>query len=215
MSTEVLLTALISAAAVIVSATQILVAHLNKSKEMELARMDQDRQWRLNISEFLISHMEQIFSNDLQTRTRVRDVVRLAFPAEITAMLFTRIDRMALEELFSPLVLQFKHTTEAFERWSSKNLYRDTKIIRDGNTIARDLLIDRAHLVPPDLAEDARKLIEHYDRWLEEYQRRVGDAEPDDNAQFPFAGPMGHPFPIDSKRRFVQQFEMLERSTRT
>jgi hypothetical protein len=83
----------------------------------------------------------------------------------------------SVSELLGPVFLQLERTQRAFKRWSSKNLYLEAKIIKEGNTIIRDLLLSRPHLIPPPLLEDTAKLIEHYDRWLEEFEatRSVGD----------------------------------------
>lgn len=58
----------------------------------------------------------------------------------------------------------------------------------------------KAHLVPGELEEDSRRLIEHYDRWAEEYDRlrvrQQNSAEP-----FVFVGPSGFPFPRDAEVR--------------
>jgi hypothetical protein len=72
MANEILITAAISVATVVVSATQILVAHLSKSKEMEIARLDQERKWKLSMSEFLLAHMGDIFSANVETRAYAR-----------------------------------------------------------------------------------------------------------------------------------------------
>jgi hypothetical protein len=52
--------------------------------------------------------------------------------------------------------------------------------------------------------------VEHYDAWLEEFDRwrqekESGEKEPD----FIFVGPSGHPFPRQAERRFRERFEVL------
>ena len=112
-----------------------------------------------------------------------------------------------LSELLAPMVMQLERTKQAFERWRGKNLYLEAEIIRKGNLAVRDLLIEKAGLVPADLIADANRLVIHYDRWLEEYDRIRGGAEPDLNEPFVFVGPMGYPFPTESERRFKARFE--------
>lgn len=115
----------------------------------------------------------------------------------------------ALSELLGPVVMQLDRTKRAFRRWEAHNLYVETTIIREGNQTVRDLLLAKGHLIPQDLLPDAGRLIEHYDRWLEEYDRvRSGD-EPQLNAPFVFVGPEGYPFPVDAEQRFRGRFHQL------
>src|SRR3970282_2234981 len=100
-----------------------------------------------------------------------------------------------------PLSVQRDRTKDACARWHERNLPLETQTIRDGNLKARDLLERYSQLVPQDLQQDRQKLVQHYDRWLEEYQKvREGpDARPDE--PFVFVGPAGYPFPTDSDAR--------------
>ncbi len=79
-----------------------------------------------------------------------------------------------LAELLQPILIQLDRTHAAFSRWTGKNLYLEAKIIREGNLAVRDLLISKAELIPADLVSHANKLIVHYDRWLEEFDRLRG-----------------------------------------
>jgi hypothetical protein len=115
----------------------------------------------------------------------------------------------AVTELLGPLVMQFDRTQRAFNRWTAKNLYIETKIIREGNETVRNLLLSKGHLIPPDLLPDAGRLVEHYDRWLEEYKRVRGGTEPQLDTPFVFAGPEGYPFPADAEQWFRERFRML------
>jgi hypothetical protein len=112
----------------------------------------------------------------------------------------------SVSELLGPVFLQLERTQRAFKRWSGKNLYLEAKIIKEGNTIIRDLLLSRPHLIPPPLLEDAAKLIEHYDRWLEEFEATRSVGEPMLNQAFVFVGPQGYPFPKESEQAFKEVF---------
>jgi len=122
-------------------------------------------------------------------------------------------ERQIFSELLSPMILQLNRTSEAFRRWVSKNLYLESKIIREGNLAIRDLLLAKASLIPSDLIQDAQKLITHYDRWLEEYDRIRGErgTEIREDEAFVFVGPLGYPFPVESERRFRERFEQLRK----
>jgi hypothetical protein len=100
-----------------------------------------------------------------------------------------------------PLVVQFDRTKDAFERWNERNLPLETQIIRDGNLKARDLLERYSQLVPQRMQQDRQKLVQHYDRWLEEYQRLREGPNAKSDEPFVFVGPEGYPFPTDSESR--------------
>jgi len=108
----------------------------------------------------------------------------------------------SVTELLGPMNIQFGRTKRAFDRWNEKNLYLEAKVIKVGNETIRDLLLTKGHLIPPELLDDAGKLIEHYDVWLELFERQRGGKEPDLETPFTFAGPKGHPFPMDAEERF-------------
>lgn len=113
----------------------------------------------------------------------------------------------SVAELLGPMNIQFDRTQRAFDRWTQKNLYIEAKVIKVGNETIRNLLLERGHLIPPELLEDASKLIEHYDVWLELFERQRGGSEPDLETPFTFAGPAGYPFPKKSATRFKQKYE--------
>jgi hypothetical protein len=92
------LAAAVSLAGICVSASQIWVAYialettrLQKEKETELAALEKSRQWNLDLAEFVAKHREVIFSGGLEERTRIRNVLMVAFPPEITKPLFERL----------------------------------------------------------------------------------------------------------------------------
>jgi hypothetical protein len=113
----------------------------------------------------------------------------------------------SVAELLGPMNIQFDRTQRAFDRWTQKNLYIEVKVIKVGNETIRNLLLERGHLIPPELLEDASKLIEHYDVWLELFERQRGGSEPDLETPFTYAGPAGYPFPKESATRFKQKYE--------
>jgi hypothetical protein len=114
-----------------------------------------------------------------------------------------------LSKLLGPMVMQLDRTSRAFMRWQNKNLYVETKVIFEGNKVIRDLLLSNGHLIPPDLFEDAGRLVEHYDRWFEEYEKVRGGQEPGIDQPFVFVGPAGFPFPSDAEKRFKERFQQI------
>jgi hypothetical protein len=114
----------------------------------------------------------------------------------------------SVSDLLGPLCIQLDRTNRAFGRWREKNLFLEIKVIREANLIVRDLLLGKPHLIPPELFGNAAKLIEHYDRWLEEYERIRQAENPDLNASFVFVGPAGYPFPQESEVRFREVYDL-------
>lgn len=115
----------------------------------------------------------------------------------------------SVSELLGPLYIQFDRTKRAFNRWESKNIFLEAKVIKEGNLIIRDLLLAKCHLIPPELLEDAGRLVEHYDRWLEEFERVRNTQNPDLDTPFVFAGPQGYPFPKDAEGKFREAFSQM------
>jgi hypothetical protein len=112
----------------------------------------------------------------------------------------------AVADLLGPVCVQMDRTGRAMQRWEGKNKYLEAKVIREGNLAARDLLLKYPHLIPPDLRGDAMTLIEHYDRWLEEFEKLRESEHPDLETPFVFVGPEGFPFPKASEERFYASF---------
>ncbi|MCW5596603.1 MAG: hypothetical protein KIT42_12090 [Rhodocyclaceae bacterium] len=118
--------------------------------------------------------------------------------------------QQALSELFGPLYMQLERTRRAFGRWNTKNIYLEAKVMRDGNEKARNLLLKKGHLIPSQLIEHAGALIEHYDAWLEEFDRVRGTNAPTSDEPFVFVGTKGHPFPSDAECAFKAEFKRLQ-----
>jgi hypothetical protein len=111
----------------------------------------------------------------------------------------------SVAELLGPMSMQLDRTRGALERWNKQNLYIEAKIMKVGNETVRDLLLTKGHLIPPDLVVDANKLIEHYDVWLELYEKHRGGKEPDLKAEFVFAAPAGFGFPKEAEAHFKER----------
>jgi len=94
----VLMTAVVSVAAVVISAAQVWVSEIDKDREIELARLEQDRRWNLDLTEFLFRHKESIFSDDSAERERMRNLLVVAFPKDITAEPFKKLEATVPDE---------------------------------------------------------------------------------------------------------------------
>jgi hypothetical protein len=113
-------------------------------------------------------------------------------------------EEASLAELLAPAAMQLERTKRAFDRWGAPNQWIENKIIREANAAVRDLLLTKGHLLPPSLREDAQALIEHYDRWLEEFDRiRVQEKSEEG---YVFTGPKGFGFPREAEQHFLDYF---------
>jgi len=113
---------------------------------------------------------------------------------------------VSVAELLGPLYMQFDRTKRAFGRWHDQNLFLEAKVVRVGNETIRDLLLTKGHLIPPELLEDAGKLIEHYDVWIEKFETKRSSERPDLETKFIFTGVDGFPFPHESEEKFRRTF---------
>lgn len=115
----------------------------------------------------------------------------------------------SLSQLLGPTYMQLDRSKRAFTRYQGKNIFLEAKVLGDANRTIRDLLLTRAHLIPPALLPDAALLVEHYDRWLEEFETLRSAANPSVNETFVFVGPKGYPFPAEAERRFKLAFTTM------
>jgi hypothetical protein len=104
--------------------------------------------------------------------------------------------------------MRLGETKRAFDRWNSPNLILERQVL-DGNQAARKLLLDCGHLIAPQLRQHALDLVEHYDVWLEEYERERSKAPADGPLPYVFAGPQGYGFPSAAEKAFAAEFQRL------
>lgn len=142
----------------------------------------------------------------------VESEIKAHFDERFKVFESTRVwKQQALFELLGPLHMQFERTKRAFGRWRGKNLYLEAQVVREGNQTIRDLLLSKGHLIPPHLMEDAFQLVEHYDAWLEAFDRVRGESAPANDVAFVFVGPDGYPFPRTAEANFKAEFRTLQK----
>lgn len=115
----------------------------------------------------------------------------------------------SLSQLLGPVNMLLSRTEIAFKRLTAHNTFLEAKILKESNEQIRDLLLQRSHLIPATLQEDANQLLAHYDRYLEEFDRVRGGATPANDEPFVFVGPKGFPFPRQSADHFQQYYQQL------
>ena len=112
----------------------------------------------------------------------------------------------SIAELLGPICMLLNRTSLAFKRWDPKNSFLEAEVIAKSNQKIRDILLDKGYLIPSELLPDALKFVEHYDRWLEEFNKiRVESI--DETKPFVFTGPEGYPFPKESEENFKKCFK--------
>ena len=112
----------------------------------------------------------------------------------------------AIAELLGPINILLNRTERAFKRLKAHDHFVEAKILKESNEQIRDMLLQKSHLIPGELMEDANKLVVHYDRYLEEFEKQRGSKAPDLEAPFVFVGPEGFPFPHHSAARFQGKY---------
>ncbi len=106
-----------------------------------------------------------------------------------------------LEELLEPIIMQLNRSRNSLNKYQPNDPYRED-ILKVCNETIQSLLINKSFLIPNDLKEDANKLINHYDDWLEEYYRqriKTGIT----STPFVFT----YNFPKDAEKNFKQKYD--------
>lgn len=115
----------------------------------------------------------------------------------------------SVSELLAPICLEFSRTYRALMRYNATNLYLEANVLKKTNERIRDLLLEKASLIPGSLMEDVHELIEHYDVWLEEYNKQRNKENPNLEQEFVFVGPKGYSFPSAAEKRFKMKYHEL------
>ncbi len=105
--------------------------------------------------------------------------------------------------------IQFDRTKRAFQRYNTNNGYLEAMALKDGNERIRNLLLEKAYLIPGELMEDANQLIEYYDVWLEEFHKHSNSEKPNLDQKFIWAGPSGFRFPDKAEANFKKKYQEL------
>lgn len=202
------------------SLTQVYTTKITKEKELQIVSLqnqaEMDRRWRIEMLGFLERHEERLFSQSQEESSQAITLLELSFPPNYVQPVRSKLrilvtqaaphsEIRVVKELLEPLVKQFDRTKEAFDRYVPGNLAAEAEL-RDGNQDALDLLVSKSELIPDSLREDAARLVEHYEQWLQEYSRLRTGQHADWRTPV-FTGPSGYPFPAMSARRFRDELE--------
>src|SRR5207253_10115482 len=79
-------------------------AQIQKDREIDIARNERERRWRLDIADFVFRNREAIFSSDRKDeQARIINVIAVTFPSDVTEALFKNL-KVALPDQQKSLV---------------------------------------------------------------------------------------------------------------
>jgi len=145
----------------------------------------------------------------LKGSKQVEEEIRESSEKSIHTFESTRIAKeQMLHELIGPVVMHLFRTKRAFNRYKGEDGYLEAEVLYKGNKSIRDMLLQKGYLLDASMLEHAIKLIEHYDVWLEEYEKIT--KKKSSSVRFVFSGPSGFPFPQDSEQAFLKACNTLK-----
>ena len=87
----VIITAIISGAAIVVSYLQLTISSTNAQAQIENERLKNDRQFYFEIAKFLLEHRTEMEANDDATVAYLKNVVVSTFPRDVGVQIATRM----------------------------------------------------------------------------------------------------------------------------
>jgi hypothetical protein len=104
----VVITSIVSLAAIIVSVVQLYRADISKQKELliqegqkqvelDLQKLQVEREWKLSMVKFISEHRSEIFEGTGEQRENIKRVMLVAFPPEVALPFFEQASRSAPE----------------------------------------------------------------------------------------------------------------------
>lgn len=121
-------------------------------------------------------------------------------------------------KLLGQVYIHLNRTRLAFENNYSKlknyDEYFEDEIMYMSNKHIRDSIIENGHHIPPEILEEASKLVEHYDAWLVKYHNLRKELK-DTKTIHVYVGPDGVPFPGNAEQKFKTEYIKLFRQITT
>jgi hypothetical protein len=113
--------------------------------------------------------------------------------AELLGQVYIHLNRLSLG---------FKNKYSKLKEYDQ--FYED-EVIYKSNKHIRDLLISNGHFLPPELLDEATKLIEHFDVWLTKYNQ-IRMVSKDFNTKQIYVGPDNFRFPENAEKMFKEKY---------
>ena len=129
----ILISSIISIGAIIVSLLQMKIAENNKAKEMEmqknqftqqlqLQKADAKHQWDIDILNFVTDNSEKIFNGSITEKEKIKNIILVIFPPDITDSLFANIEETTTDSTKSIWKKGRKQSADIRRRGSRKAL---------------------------------------------------------------------------------------------
>lgn len=115
-------------------------------------------------------------------------------------------------ELLGQVYIHLNRSRIAFDNTYSKlkeyNSIFEDEVVYTSNKTIRDTLLKNGNYLPPELLDEASKLIEHYDAWLIKYHK-IRKVNNDTTTINIYVGPDGYQFPKKAEGLFKEKYEEM------
>ena len=115
-------------------------------------------------------------------------------------------------EAMGNIYFQLQRSSLAFERYIKAKTpgecsFIEKEVLLKSNEAVNQLILAQGYLIAPELLENTKKLLNHYDAWIEKYHRlRVSNTS---SEKFVFVGPDGYPFPKELEQQLADRYLKL------
>ncbi len=89
---------LVAFATIVISVTQIIISDISARKEIQLKELENQRRYDLDLLRFVMDNQGDIFSPEIERRTRIRNIMYATLPQKIIDAVFLRISETAENE---------------------------------------------------------------------------------------------------------------------
>lgn len=79
---------------------QVWVEKSRAEREMKMAATEQDRQWKLQLAQFVVENHESLFSEDEKVSRRIRNVLLFSFPPDVAQLFIDRSEALSISSSF-------------------------------------------------------------------------------------------------------------------
>ena len=115
-------------------------------------------------------------------------------------------------EAMGSIYFQMQRSSLAFERYvkaktPEERHYIEQEVLLKSNSAVNNLILTQGYLIAPELLENTKKLLNHYDAWVEKYQRMRVTSQSEE--KFVFVGPDGYPFPKELEQQLADHYLRL------
>jgi|GEM_PF-3657917 hypothetical protein len=95
---SVIMPAVISIAATVITVTQLYVGNMQKTQEEIRLRAEKDREYKMQVIKFVFDNKEMILGNQQDEKKKAKILMEVAFPPDLYNEIFKRLENSAGEE---------------------------------------------------------------------------------------------------------------------